>query len=424
MASTKGVETQSTPATPDLTEAEARLLEKLEPPQEHSVFVPEPSLSLPETTGAGTGLSDDIITTIAKPSGNLDAADEIHLEKSPAIPARKLATEQMFDGLAKQFEKPRTIEQFEQSVDTLEQKVDAILNTPAGAEKPALIADQVSCSVFAPSQTAPSQSVMVQVFLHVDAELIKIREMALEADQGAERRLGTARLKTQIIRGAMIDIVLEGRGLEVDEKMQSLIWQGAAESVNFITTMPEGTTHKDYFPIARLFIDGIPIGHIKFKLSAIPEQATSPIGFMPPDGANHSTPQGLEERIYKRAFLSYSRKNFNKVSHFNEGLVHAGYQTFFDLESLNSGERWNDRIMQEIRECDAFYLFWTSESKSSKWVDQETRYAHDLFVSSGEKSPDIIPILLETPMPSPPDFISDLHFNSRHQLIRAGMSVS
>ncbi len=80
--------------------------------------------------------------------------------------------------------------------------------------------------------------------------------------------------------------------------------------------------------------------------------------------------------------------------------------------------------MQEIRQCDVFYLFWTSQSKSSKWVDQETRYAHDLFVRSGEKLPDIIPILLETPMPAPPDFISDLHFNSRHQLIRAGMTVS
>ena len=170
-------------------------------------------------------------------------------------------------------------------------------------------------------------------------------------------------------------------------------------------------------------MDGIPIGHIKFKLSAAVEKTAQPVGLVSNDGTQ-SSPQGIEPQTYKRAFISYSRKNFDVVSHFNEGLINGGYETFFDLESLEAGERWTDAIENAIDQSDVFFLCWTTDAKNSQWVDKEILHAITQQAQSTLEQPTIVPISFETPLPPPPDFLSHLHFNSRHQLIRAGMEAS
>lgn len=124
------------------------------------------------------------------------------------------------------------------------------------------------------------------------------------------------------------------------------------------------------------------------------------------------------EKIYKKAFLSYSHLNFEKVSLFNEGLINGEYRTFFDAESLQSGEYWPDKIRQSIEDSDKFFLFWTTEARNSEQVEKEARYAQKQSERTG--NPIIVPIALETPIPKPPDYLANLHFNSPHQLIRAG----
>jgi hypothetical protein len=296
---------------------------------------------------------------------------------------------------------------------------------PIAPPAPADIADDVTCSVFAPTSAAPGAALMVQVFLHVDADLIKVRELAQEADPEVERRLGFARLRTRIVRGAIVDVELCGRGLVVDEPLQSLVWDGDPEAANFVVSLPRGGDRRDFFPVARLYIDGVPIGHIKFKLSAEPQRATLPYGMSLADtNPRLPRPQGFEERRYRRAFLSYSRQDFEPVSHFNEGLVHAGYETFFDLESLASGQPWSAELEQAIRASDVFFLCWTTAARQSPWVEREARFAYAESQSTIEERPAIIPIAFETPLPPPPDFLAHLHFNSRHQLIRAGMKVA
>ncbi len=92
---------------------------------------------------------------------------------------------------------------------------------------------------------------------------------------------------------------------------------------------------------------------------------------------------------------------------------------FQDIFSLTSGERWEDRLFREIEVCDVFFLFWSSSAKESNWVLREVRYALDLRKQrtiAGDRTPlpEIIPVLLEgPPLPSPPDELSEIHFDDK-----------
>ena len=140
---------------------------------------------VPVPTSSPAGAASIRIANAPNP-GATNTADEPFLKK-PATVSSKLANAQMLADLSLQSSKLLPIEQFEESIDTIETKVKDILGKPADQEKISVITDQISCSVFAPSKAAPLSALMVQVFLHVDADLIKVHELAKDADEEVKK---------------------------------------------------------------------------------------------------------------------------------------------------------------------------------------------------------------------------------------------
>jgi hypothetical protein len=79
---------------------------------------------------------------------------------------------------------------------------------------------------------------------------------------------------------------------------------------------------------------------------------------------------------------------------------------FLDVVSLRSGERWEDRLQEEILARDVFYLFWSEAAMKSHWVNFEWHFALE---ARGENF--IHPIPLSPPeIAPPPSELQSKHF--------------
>jgi hypothetical protein len=271
--------------------------------------------------------------------------------------------------------------------------------------------DLVDVSVFGPRALSTDHEALIQVFLHQLDQREIANALAKEADSDATRR-GVQTLAAEITRGQRVEVILEGRGLDVDDAMQSLIWRGDPCVCQFTVTAPKDTTRSIFHPRALILIDSVPVGSVTFALKVTLGAVSQPETELRGDRARH----------YAYAFLSYASPDRAEVIKRAQGLRAGGTNFFNDLLSLEPGERWEQRLYQEIDRCDVFYLFWSSHAKASEWVMKETEYALARRASSGNGDPDIIPVIIEGPPPPiPPEALKDIHFNDCLLYVLAGI---
>jgi hypothetical protein len=266
-------------------------------------------------------------------------------------------------------------------------------------------ADTVDCSVFAPPAAPAGTTVMVQVFLHVPAHAERAAFMASMMDQSAVLK-GVKTLEIAVPRGAEVTVSLSGVDLEIDEPQQTVVWRGEPTFCQFVVRLPDGCDGKSFHPVVRIAVAGGLVGRIAFRLAADPAVATP-----------QSSPQGESARRYAHAFLSYASADRREVLKRAQVLEAAGVSFFQDSLKLDPGARWQKEIYRNIDKCDLFLLFWSRAAKSSEWVVKEAEYALRRQVRNGSL-PDIVPVILETPPPLPPEGLSEIHFDDRvHHLI-------
>lgn len=108
------------------------------------------------------------------------------------------------------------------------------------------------------------------------------------------------------------------------------------------------------------------------------------------------------------AFISYASQDRNKVLRIIQGIrkVRPDLDVFFDVESLHSGEHWEERIAKEIEARDILFLCWSKSARLSKWVNYEWRHA---LKTKGLDGIDPMPIEKCTP----PEELMSLHFGEK-----------
>ena len=111
------------------------------------------------------------------------------------------------------------------------------------------------------------------------------------------------------------------------------------------------------------------------------------------------------------AFVSYASEDRDRVATIIQGMQKArpDMDVFFDVDSLRSGEGWEQALQREISQRDVLYLCWSQNARRSQWVDTEWRYAYS---QKGEDGIEPIPIDPPDVCP-PPKELSGKHFNDR-----------
>jgi hypothetical protein len=208
-------------------------------------------------------------------------------------------------------------------------------------------ADAVDASAFAPDECAPGETVLVQVFFHRRSSASTVRKRAQEADSEATRRTFCT-FETAVRRGQRLGVKLEAPGLSNDEAEQSVVWHGDPCMCQFSLNLPDDAAARGYVIIANFFLDGVPIGLLRFKLDVVLRPHVSRMPRLYGDAARH----------FKQAFLSYSSHDREAVLQCAQVLENVGIDFFLDAVSLRGGEIWERRLFEEIDRSDLFLLFW------------------------------------------------------------------
>jgi hypothetical protein len=106
-----------------------------------------------------------------------------------------------------------------------------------------------------------------------------------------------------------------------------------------------------------------------------------------------------------RIFISYSHKDANLALAFKKVHEATGFDVLIDIDDLRSGQEWNPELMRMIDRADIFQLFWSTNSKESKYCKQEWKRALDRNTEGL-----IRPLYWKKPMPNPPKELSKYHF--------------
>ena len=87
-------------------------------------------------------------------------------------------------------------------------------------------------------------------------------------------------------------------------------------------------------------------------------------------------------------FISYSKKDVGYAEKLINALRREGFNPWFDIEGLEAGTHWQNRLQTQIFTCDAYILIMSRNSYRSSWVPDE-------LVTAKTKNRPIFPLLLD-----------------------------
>lgn len=266
--------------------------------------------------------------------------------------------------------------------------------------------DLVDCAVYSPSRVAAGESFLVQVFAHLPEKPEEAERQALQSDEDASRRARKG-LDVRIQRDSRLTFHLKAESLVIRDPVQSLIWRGRTESVQFEALAPGDCPLGNVIATVIASVDSMPVGHVKFKIKVIAE----PAGALPRRQAEAER-VGDDARHYRLVFISYASADRKEVLKRVQPLEALGIGYFQDFLSLSPGDRWERKLYLKLDECDVFLLFWSSAAKQSQWVMREVRRALERKGGDDMNPPEIIPVIIGGPPPvEPPEDLAHLQFD-------------
>lgn len=155
--------------------------------------------------------------------------------------------------------------------------------------------------------------------------------------------------------------MMSGKGIEVDEPIQEMIWQRHYTDCQFGVFVPEEYKPSSMMGTVMLTVNDVPCGRMMFKTKIV------------------SQPQKLyakiESKAFHKIFISYSHKDEATVKYFAKAFQAQGVYYFFDRHYLKAGDVYPLKIREYINSADLFILCWSKNAAESDYVQLERQQA-------------------------------------------------
>lgn len=199
-------------------------------------------------------------------------------------------------------------------------------------------------------------------------------------------------------RGTQVTVRLTSPELG-DLGEQQGTWNGRYLRFGFPFMVPKDLAVPQAMLVAQVYFDDLPATRLSLVLYCTDTSGREP--------SRHNVKPTQTD--IREAFVSYASEDRTRVATIIQGMRTArpDLDVFFDVESLRSGEDWQQTLRTRIETCDVLFLCWSQHASASPWVDFEWRYALDT------KGIDFIePVAIEPPYkcPPPPE-LNSKHFN-------------
>ena len=269
-----------------------------------------------------------------------------------------------------------------------DEKNSAFLNNNAP-----LKISKVHFSAIAPRTLTKGEYAIIDIVMYQDVFRSVIDEIIKkEETPPQETRSGTVMVR----EGVKVKIQLTSPDIVIEDNVEEQEWVGDYLIYNFAVMLPKEYAKRQVLFMATVYIDDVIATRLKFvvKCWSLLQQKIK-----------------VKQEDVLSAFVSYASQDRNRVALIVQGMQKArpDMDIFFDVESLRSGESWEEALWTEINQRDTLFLCWSRNAAESPWVAREWKYC---YKQKGAEA--IEPIPLEPPsLCPPPEELKTKHFNDR-----------
>lgn len=253
--------------------------------------------------------------------------------------------------------------------------------------------DSVQFSAIAANRVVPGKYLPINIVMYEDAFRKSVDEIVrAHGDSVKETKSGYH----DVERNSLVRVVLASNDVIIEDDDEVQKWNGKYLNFEYAAKVPKDFTDDQILLTAAVYINDLIATKLKLVLDC-EKKAKRNIK--------------VEREDVVSAFVSYASQDRNRVASIIQGMKKArpDMDIFFDIESLRSGQRWEEALKSEIENRDVLFLCWSKYARESKWVDMEWRYALE---SKGEES--IEPIPIDSPDICPPPVeLQQKHFNDK-----------
>lgn len=253
--------------------------------------------------------------------------------------------------------------------------------------------DSVQFSAVAPNRVVPGKYLPINIVMYEDAFRKTVDDIVRSHEEGAKESKSGYQ---DVERNSLIKVTLTSPDVVIEDGEEEQKWAGKYLDFDFAAKIPNDFAEEQILFSATVYINDL----IATKLKLILDCERKP---------KRNVTVTREDVV--SAFVSYASQDRSRVAAIIQGMKKArpDMDIFFDIESLRSGQKWEEALKSEISNRDILFLCWSKFARDSKWVDMEWRYALE---SKGEEC--IEPIPIDSPDVCPPPVeLQQKHFNDR-----------
>lgn len=263
------------------------------------------------------------------------------------------------------------------------------------------VSEPIELTVYGPREVRPELWYSLLTYVHVSSARCLVQMDSRKHINFDEVREISNRAKTDVARGALIDVIPELPGFVVNPTYSRISWLEDWHRLEFrIRVLPEdGRSLMGQAVNGRVafYVEGLLVGEV--PISVFIERDA-------PSQRDGAATQNISKKPYQSVFVSYSHKDDVVVDKISAATKTLGMTFLRDQEVLRSGEEWNRRLLHLISEAEIFQLFWSENAKKSPHVQREWEHAISL-----RRQNFIRPLYWEKPVSPPPDQLAHLHFS-------------
>lgn len=253
--------------------------------------------------------------------------------------------------------------------------------------------DSVQFSAVASNRVVPGKYLPINIIMYEDAFRKAVDDIVRSHGENVKESKSGYH---DVERNSLIRVVLTSHDVEIEDGEEEQKWNGKYLNFEFVVKIPGDFLGEQILLSATVYINKIIATKLKLILDCEKKSKRN---------------ISVTREDVVSAFVSYASQDRNRVASIIQGMKKArpDMDIFFDIESLRSGQRWEEALKNEIESRDVLFLCWSRYARDSKWVDMEWRYALE---SKGEDC--IEPIPIDSPDVCPPPIeLQQKHFNDK-----------